>query len=148
MPKPRKRYKVTVTQKGRVVYNRAPHEFTTTDLIRVFKRVIERDADETYVGWLVELLDQLIQIALETIIRIFAETWTQILPELIIKFLERVMRRLAALGVAAYQFLLAALSKAFGLQVIEKSQEVQDGGVERLGDQGSEGGSVSSGAAH
>jgi len=104
-----------------VVYNRSPHEFTTTDLVRVFKRVIERDADENYVEWLIELLDQLFQIALETFIRLFAETWTQILPELIIKFLERIMRTLAALGVKAYQFLLQALGKAFGLQVIEKS---------------------------
>lgn len=109
-----------------MVYNRPPHEFTTKDLIRVFKRVIDRDADENYLEWLVELLDQLIQIALETFIRLFAETWTQILPELIIKFLERVMRSLAALGVKAYQFLLTALSKSFGLQVIEKSQEVKN----------------------
>jgi len=126
MPKPRKRYKVITTQKGRVVYNRPPHEFTTNDLVRVFKRVIERDADENYVEWLVELLDQLIQIALETFVRLFAETWTQLLPELIIKFLERIMRSLAAFGVKAYQFLLAALCKAFGLQVIEKSQEVKN----------------------
>jgi hypothetical protein len=126
MPKKKKRYKVTVTKMGRVVYNRPPHEFTTSDLIRVFKRVIDRDADENYLEWLVELLDQLFQIALETFIRLFAETWSLILPELIIKFLERIMRTLAALGVAAYQFLLAALSKAFGLQVIEKSQEVQN----------------------
>lgn len=126
MPKKKKRYKVIITQKGRVVYNRPPHEFTTKDLVRVFKRVIERDADENYIEWLVELLDQLIQIALETIIRLFAETWAQILPELIIKFLERIMRSLAALGVKAYQFLLTALSKAFGLQVIEKSQEVEN----------------------
>lgn len=125
MPK-RKRRKVTVTLKGRVVYNRPVHEFSTKDLIRVFKRVIERDADENYLEWLIELLDQLFQIALETFIRLFAETWTQLLPELIIKFLERIMRTLAALGVKAYQFLLAALSKAFGLQVIEKSQEVEN----------------------
>jgi len=126
MPKTKIRYKVLTTQKGRVVYNRPPHEFSTKDLIRVFKRVIERDADENYVDWLVELLDQLIQIVLETIIRLFAETWTRILPELIIKFLERVMRSLAALSVSAYQFLLQALNKAFGLQVIEKSEEVKD----------------------
>ena len=125
MPK-RKRLKVTVTSKGRVVYNRPVHEFSTKDLIRVFKRVIERDADENYLEWLIELLDQLFQIALETFIRLFTETWTQLLPELIIKFLERIMRTLAALGVKAYQFLLAALSKAFGLQVIEKSQEVEN----------------------
>lgn len=126
MPKKKKRYKVTTTQKGRVVYNRPPHEFTTRDLVRVFKRVIERDADENYLEWLVELLDQLIQIALETFVRLFAETWAQVLPELIIKFLERIMRKLAGLGIAAYQYLLAALSKAFGLQVIEKSQEVEN----------------------
>ena len=126
MPRGLRRIRPHTTNKGRVVYNRPPHEFTTNDLVRVFKRVIERDADENYVEWLVELLDQLIQIALETIIRLFAETWAQILPELIIKFLERVMRSLAALGVGAYQFLLQALSKAFGLQVIEKSQEVKD----------------------
>lgn len=109
-----------------MVYNRPPHEFTTKDLIRVYKRVIDRDKDENYVEWLVELLDQMIQIGLETFIRIFAETWEQILPELIIRFLERIMRRLAALGVKAYQFLLQALMKAFGLQVIEASQEVKD----------------------
>lgn len=109
-----------------MVYNRPVHEFTTKDLVRVFKRVIDRDPDENYIEWLIELLDQLIQVALETFIRIFAETWEQFLPELIIKFLERLMRKLLGLGVAAYQFLLGALAKAFGLQVIEKSQEVSD----------------------
>jgi len=126
MRKPRRRYKVTKTQKGRVVYDRPVHEFTTADLVRVFKRVIERDADENYLDWLVELLDQLIQIALETFIRLVGESWSTFLPELVVKFLERFMRTLGALGVKAYQFLLQALSKAFGLQVIEKSQEVQD----------------------
>ena len=134
MPKKRKRYKVTTTQKGRVVYNRPPHEFKTSDLVRVFRKVIERDADENYVEWLVELLDQLIQIALETIIRLFVESWSQVLSKFMIQFLERVMRTLAALGVKAYQYLLEALSKAFGLQVIEKSQEVQDEQLERDGD--------------
>ena len=126
MPKKKGRARVQFTQKGRVVYDRPPHEFTTNDVVRVFKRVIERDADENYLEWLVELLDQLLQIALETFIRLFAETWTQLLPELVIKFLERIMRTLAALGVKAYQFLLQALSKAFGLQVIESSTEVKD----------------------
>lgn len=120
-----------------MVYDRPPHEFTTNDLIRVFRKVIERDADEKYLEWLIELLDQLLQIALETFIRLFAETWNQLLPELIIKFLERLMRQIASLGIKAYQFILQALAKAFGLQVIESSQEVPDGGVERDGGQGS-----------
>lgn len=126
MPKKKKRYKVTTTVKGRVVYNRPPHEFTTRDLVRVYKRVIDRDPDEGYIEWLIELLDQLIQISLETFVRLFVESWEQLLPKLVIKFLERLMRALLALGVKAYQFLLQALSKAFGLQVIESSEEVRN----------------------
>lgn len=131
MPNEKKRYRPRTTVRGRVVYNRKVHEFTEADCVRVFKRVIERDADENYIQWLGEFLLTLFQLAIAVVFQLYRETFPIKLAELVIKFLSGLIDAITRLGMSGYNFITSAISKAFGLQVIEESfKEAENGDVE------------------
>ena len=131
MPDKPKRLRPHTTVRGRIVYERPVHHFNEKDLLRVFKRVIERDADETYIAWLVDLFFLMFQAAFAALFQYYKETLPAAIGEFIIRVLSGIIQLLESLGVAGYNFITQAIAKAFGLLTIKtESKEVPNGGVE------------------
>lgn len=128
MHSPYKRIRPHTTIRGRIVYERKVHEFTSKDVARVFRRVIERDSDTGYIGWVVDLLILLIKIALASIAQLYKETLPAAISEFVIKLFSELIKALEAIGIAGYNFIVRAIAKAFGLNVIEAGEKGDENG--------------------
>jgi len=123
-----KRYKVTRTAKGRVVYDRKVHPFSDKDLIRVFRAVIDRDEIDGYLDWLVDLVVLLFKILVETLFRLYKETFPAIVAEFLIRVLAELIKIVESLVGGAFNLISGALLKAFGLLTIKEASNEQTEG--------------------
>jgi len=122
MPKKRRRH-VIQTAKGRVVYDRKMHVFSDADLVRVFRAVIDRDEVDGYLDWLVNLVALLFKILVETLFRVYKETFPSIIAEFLIRILSELIKIVEALVGGAFNLISQALLKAFGLLTIKEATD-------------------------